>query len=318
MTNSLQKLAGSIALVCAMAAAPVSANKLTTTEISDNIYMIKGAGGNIAVSVGEDGLLMVDAFIKRASEALKAEVDKLGKGKLKYVLNTHWHGDHTGGNETFNRLAPVVAHENVRKRMMVDNENFFGKKPASPEEALPVVTFSQRMTLYFNDDVIKLKHYPMGHTDGDTMVYFKKANVLHMGDNYFNGMYPFVDLTTGGSVLGLLESIGKVLKEFPDDVTIIPGHGKLATKQDLQGYHDMIKSSVNTVKKAMKAGKTLEQIQAAGLDASLDPWGKGFIPEKAWIGFVYDSIKLRQDSKHERGEGRRAHGHGHGGNAHHH
>ena len=275
---------------------------LKTSKVRDNIYMIEGAngfaGGNIAVSVGSDGLLMVDALVPGMTDKLKASLKELGKGKLRYVLNTHWHGDHTGGNQILASTAPVVAHNNVRLRMMKDQENYFGKAPASPKAALPVITYKDKMTFYFNDDTIEVRHYPMGHTDGDSMVYFSNARVLHMGDEYFNGMYPFVDLSTGGSVIGLRDNLAKVLKEIPDDVLIVPGHGPIANKKDLKGYHKMIDRSIKIVEKAMAAKQSLAAIQKTGLGKELAPWGKGFIPEKDWISFVYHSIQHANDREH--------------------
>lgn len=286
---------------------------LKATKLRGNVYMIEGvggfAGGNVAASIGEDGILVVDSLVNGRTEQLTASLTKLApKGKLKYLLNTHWHGDHSGGNAKLSAQVPVVAHDNVRKRLMHDQKNYFGASPAAPKEAWPVLTFSDSMTFHFNNETVELNHYPNGHTDGDSVIYFKDANVLHLGDDYFKGMYPFVDLTTGGSVLGLAKNIGKIIETMPEDVMIIPGHGALSTLAELKEYHKMLKASIKIVKKAIKDGKSLEQIQQQGLGKALAPFSKGFIPEKDWIGFTYNSIKGKKVK----------HAHGAGGKHHHH
>lgn len=281
---------------------------LTTMHVRGNVHMIKGGGGNVAASVGADGIVIVDSFLDGVTPKLTKALNELKpQGELKYLLNTHWHGDHTGGNKHLSHQVPVIAHDNVRTRMMSPQENFFGATEASEKSAWPVLTFNDQMTVHFNDETIALKHYPSGHTDGDAMVYFTKANVLHMGDEYFNGMYPFVDLTTGGSVLGLAKNIGKVIKQMPQDVLIIPGHGALSNLEELKAYHKMLKTSIKRVKKGMAEGLSLEQLQAAGLGEALSAYGKGFIPEKVWISFVYDSIRAAKGDKSAR-----AHSHDNG------
>lgn len=277
---------------------------LKTTKVRDNIYMIEGvngfAGGNVAASVGTDGILVVDSLLNGKTEQLMESLAKLSDTKTppRYLLNTHWHGDHTGGNAALSGETPVIAHDNVRKRMMKDQKNYFGASPASPQAAWPVLTFNDQMTLYFNDEVVKLKHYPTGHTDGDSMIYFVKANVLHMGDEYFKGIYPFVDLTTGGSVVGLARNIAKVLNEMPKDVLIIPGHGTLSNLTELKAYHQMLETSIKVVKQGIKQGLSLADIQKKGLGEALASWGKGFIPEKDWISFTHGSITQQFSHSH--------------------
>jgi glyoxylase-like metal-dependent hydrolase (beta-lactamase superfamily II) len=285
---------------------------LKISKIRNNVYMIEGVngfvGGNVAVSIGEDGVLLVDSLVDGRTGQLNQTLSKLGATKTRYLLNTHWHGDHTGGNAKLSEQATIIAHDNVRKYLQQDNKNYFGESKAAPAAAWPVLTFDSQMTVHFNDDVIKLKHYPNGHTNGDAMVYFKKANVLHMGDEFFKGIFPFVDLSTGGSVVGLTANINRVIKQMPADVLIIPGHGTLANIEDLKVYRDMLEHSIKTVKAGIAAGMDLAAIQHKGLGQKMIVWSKGFIPEKDWIEFTYLSLQ-QQDGKS---------GHSHGGKRHHH
>ena len=285
---------------------------LKTTKVRNNVYMIEGVngfvGGNVAASVGEDGVLLVDSLLNGRTGQLNQALGKLGATKTRYLLNTHWHGDHTGGNAKLSEQAAIIAHDNVRKRLKTDNKNYFGESKAAPESAWPVLTFDSQMTVHFNGDAVKLQHYPNGHTDGDAMIYFKQANVLHMGDEYFNGMFPFVDLSTGGNVVGLAANINRVIEQMPANVLIIPGHGALANMKDLKAYRDMLEYSIKTVEAGISAGMNLTAIQKKGLGEKVSAWGKGFIPEKDWIEFTYQSLKNPDKSA----------GHSHGGSRHHH
>ena len=287
---------------------------IKSTEVSKSIYMLEGVngfiGGNVAVSVGDDGVLLVDSLVSGRDKQLLKTIKDIGGGKTRYLLNTHWHGDHTGGNGALSQQAVIVAHDNVRHYLQNDQKNFFGESKAKSSDAWPVLTFDSTMTVHFNNETIKLMHYPNGHTNGDAVVYFKQAGVLHMGDTYFKDTFPFVDLSTGGNVVGLAANIGKIIDKMPKDTKIIPGHGPLASIDELKRYHQMLLDSVKVVKKAMKAGKSIEQLQKQGLGAQFEPWSKGFIKEKDWIVFVYQSIEKNQGKK-------TAHQHGHSGVHHH-
>lgn len=280
---------------------------LKTTKVRDNIYMIEGvngfAGGNVAVSVGEDGVLVIDSLLHSMTDKLSASLAKITSNPVGYLLNTHWHGDHVGGNAKFNGKAAVIAHDNVRKRLKAANKEGLGKP------TWPVLTFNDAMTVHFNGDTIKVQHYPSGHTDGDSIIYFEKANVLHMGDDYFNGIFPYVDLKSGGNAVTLASTIGIIIDKMPKDVKIIPGHGALATLDDLKGYHQMLQSSINTVKQGVKSGKSLAEIKKAGLDKSLAAWGGGFIPEPNWIEAIHLSLKQAgsETSSHDHGDGKHHH-----------
>ncbi|MDM7922352.1 MAG: MBL fold metallo-hydrolase, partial [Pyrinomonadaceae bacterium] len=208
-----------------------------TIKVAGNVYMLQGRGGNIGALVGQDGILLVDDDYKAVSEKLAAALKELGSSSPKYIFNTHWHGDHTEGNEFFGKNSIIVAHTNVRKRLSQANTIFGRTVPAAPIVAWPVVTYTQSMSIYINGEEVKAVHYPNGHTDGDTFVFFKGSNVVHLGDHFFVGRFPFVDLSSGGNVEGLLNNVASVIAELPADAKIIPGHGPIASVEDLKSYH---------------------------------------------------------------------------------
>ncbi len=252
---------------------------------------VKGfAGGNICVSAGDDGILIVDdQFIEMSDKIIKALSD-IHSGQLRFVLNTHWHGDHTGGNAFFSQHATVISHENVRTRLMVDQKNYFSSTPAQPEAAWPAITFDKSMTIHFNNEAIKILHFPNGHTDGDSVVYFTGSDVIHMGDLFFSGMFPFIDLDSGGNVINYTENIENIIKSLNKNVKIIPGHGPLSDLHDLIIYQKMLRDSIQYVSEKIKENMNLEDIQQQGLPENLKSWEKGFIKEQDWIMFIYKSI----------------------------
>jgi len=265
--------------------------RMKATKVAGNIYMLEGAGGNIGVSVGPDGLLIVDDQFAPLADKIKAALKDLGQGKLKFVINTHWHGDHTGSNAIFGVEVPIIAHANVRKRLGSENVNRAGQKgPPSPKEALPVITFDETLSVHFNGEEIKAVYYPAGHTDGDGVIFFTQSNVVHMGDDFTPGRFPFVDLNSGGSVEGLARNLGNVAAKLPADVKIIPGHGPISTLEDLKKYHQMVVETVDVVRKQMQAGKALDEIKAAGMPAKYDDLGKGFINTPNWIETIHRSL----------------------------
>jgi cyclase len=268
---------------------------LKATLVNNNIYMLEGvngfAGGNIAVSAGEDGILIVDDQFSEMTAKIKTALSEISSGNINFILNTHWHGDHTGGNPVFSSEATIIAHENVRKRLMTDQRNRFGDSPAKPKEAWPVITFDQSITLHFNNETIKVIHFPNGHTDGDSIIYFVESNVIHMGDHYFAGMLPFVDLNSSGNVLSFTKNIGEILKMIPENIKIIPGHGPLSTHNDLSKYHKMLQDSIAFVQNNINDGMNMEEIQSIDLPASIKVWETGFIKQDSWIEFIYKSLK---------------------------
>ncbi len=254
--------------------------EVTTIPVRDNVYMLMGAGGNIGVSVGKDGVLIVDDQYAPLSARIRAALKELGNDSPAYVLNTHYHGDHTGGNINFGTAALIIAHENVRVRLL-------GGEQALPPHALPMLTYQQQASLYFNGEEIRLVHLPSGHTDGDSIVWFTGANVVHMGDHFFRDRFPYVDLDAGGSIDGMIRNIEKALSAIRDDTLVIPGHGKLAGREDLVRYHEMLVATAGFIRSAMAAGRTQDDLLKDGLPDRWQSWGSGFINETRWIQTLY-------------------------------
>ena len=274
--------------VALLAALPVAAQQdfskieVKTQKLNANTYMLTGAGGNLGVCVGEDAVFVVDDQYAPMAPKIQAAIAAISPKPVTFILNTHWHGDHTGGNETFGKSgAIIVAHENVRRRMSSEQfiALFNSKVPASPKGALPVVTFTSDIAFELNGETIRGLHVARAHTDGDTIVHFVKGDVVHMGDTFFNGMYPFIDASSGGTPEGIVAAADKVLAMATDKTQIIPGHGPVASKADLQAYRDMVATTSGRVKQMIKDGKKLEEIKAAGTVTAgfEEKFGKGFI-----------------------------------------
>ena len=269
--------------------------EVTVTALKGNLHMLKGRGGNVVASVGPDGILMIDddytEYAGAHHEALRGLAGE--KSVPTFVINTHWHFDHTGGNNYWGEQGSViVAHANVRERMSTRQEMkaFNRVIEPSPPAALPVVTYGDSLALHINGDDVEVQHYPTGHTDGDSVVYFAGENVVHMGDHYFKDRFPFVDLGSGGNVLGFAKNIASVLERVDDNTLIVPGHGDLADKQDLQRYLAMLETTIALVRERLEQGMTEEQIVEQGLGEEWVSWGSGFISEQAWISFIANSL----------------------------
>lgn len=264
-----------------------------TSKVAGNVYILQGRGGNIGALVGQEGILIVDDDYKAVSEKLAAALKDLGSASPKFVFNTHWHGDHTEGNEFFGKQSMIVAHANVRKRLL-DPPVIFGQKtaPYAPF-ALPMITYTASMSIQFNGEEVKAVHYPNGHTDGDTVVFFMGSNVVHLGDDFFVGRFPFVDLDSGGSVQGLINNVGSLLSTIPADAKLIPGHGPVATISDLKAYHTMLIESSKIVTDGMKAGKSLDDMKKAGLPEKFKEAGSGFIKTDQWIETIFKSYSKK-------------------------
>lgn len=278
-THSLLGLA-LLCAVTALAQRDFSNVEIKAIPVAKHIYMLEGAGGNIGACTGEDGNLIVDDQFAPLAPKIDAALQKLNPGKLKFVLNTHHHGDHTGANATFGKEATIVAHTNVRKRLASEAD---GKKAA-----LPVITFDEAAAVHFNGEEIRLLHHGPGHTDGDSIIHFTGANVVHMGDQFFNGGFPFIDLKSGGSVAGYIKTVAAVLAKIPADAKIIPGHGKLGTVDDLKNFHAMLLETTSLVKQGIAAGKSLADLKAAGLPEKFQSYGTGFIKTDRWIETIYN------------------------------
>lgn len=265
-----------------------------TQKVSGNVYMLQGQGGNVGAINGPDGILIIDDDYKAVSQKLSEALKELGSPFPKFILNTHWHGDHTQGNEFFGKQQSIiVAHANVRKRLL-DPPVIFGQKTAAyAAVALPMLTYSEKMSIHFDDEDITLVYYPNGHTDGDTVVFFKKANVVHLGDDFFVGRFPFVDIDSGGSVQGMINNVTSLLKTIPSDASIIPGHGPLAKLADLQTYRDALVETAAVVQDQMKNKKSLEEIKKTGLPKKFDSFGTGFIKTDQWIETIYRSYSQK-------------------------
>ncbi len=277
-------LAAAIMLAASVFAAETDfdAVQITATPVAGKITMLQGNGGNIAVSLGDDGVLMVDDQFAPLSDKIKAAITKLGGSAPELLLNTHWHGDHSGGNENFADKATIIAHDNVRVRI-ADPAN---ERVAA---ALPVITFANGLSIHFNGEEIKLIHLPHGHTDGDSAVWFTGSNVIHMGDEYVVGGFPFIDLNSGGSVEGLIDNHANILAQIPDNIRVIPGHGGLSTKAEMASWIEGVRTTAKIVTDQMVAGKTLAAIIEQGLPEQYASWGMGFINEAAYITAVYTS-----------------------------
>ena len=284
-------------LPSALAQRNFDAVTIDVIHVAENVHMLVGMGGNIGVSVGEDGVLMVDDQFAPLTEKILAAVATLTDKPVQFVVNTHFHGDHVGGNENLGKAgAIIVAHANVRARMAVEQrrEPPRGPVPAAPPDALPVVTFKDGLSFHWNGDRIDVLHYlgdDMGaHTDGDAVVHFVGANVIHMGDTYFNGMYPFIDIASGGSVTGLLSFVDRALELADDDTKIIPGHGPLSDKAELVAYRTMLADIHEAVAALRAEGLSLEEVVAQAPSGAYDAaWGGGFISPAAMVGAVYRS-----------------------------
>ena len=282
--TAARRVFGLLALSClATAALAQPADRfadveIKTTHVADAVHMLEGSGGNIGISAGPDGVLMVDDQFAPLSDRIAAAIEALGSGLPRFVLNTHFHGDHTGGNAVFGSTGVIVAHENVRVRLAAGDMAAAG---------LPVVTFDDRLRLYFNGDRIDVIHFPRGHTDGDAVVWFRNAGVIHMGDHFFKGRFPYVDVPSGGSVDGILANLEAVLDMIPAETRVIPGHGPLAGVADLRESVQVIRESQAMVREAVANG-TIEDLERDGF-GRWPEWGSGFISAERWIGIVRQS-----------------------------
>lgn len=269
--------------------------EIKTESLGSGLAMLTGAGGNLGVSFGADGVFLIDDQYAPLTDKIRAAVKTMSDKPLRFVLNTHWHGDHTGGNENLGQSGSlIVAHDNVRVRMSTEQflSAFNEKVPPSPAVALPVVTFDQTVTFHLNGEEIHAFHVDHAHTDGDAIVLFRTADVVHMGDVFFNGMYPFIDVDSGGSIDGVIAAVDRVLGMTKASTRFIPGHGPLAGRAELVAYRDMLQGVRAAVASLVTAGKTLDETKAAKPTSAWDAkWGGGFMKPETFTTIVYNSLK---------------------------
>ncbi len=294
-----ETLAVTMAIAMTAAAAPASAQdddmadvEIGVRDLGNGIYMLTGRGGNIGLSVGEDATFLIDDQFAPLTGRIQAAIAGVTDRPVDFVFNTHWHYDHVGGNENLGEAgALIVAHDNVRERMSTEQflKAFNRRVPPSPPEALPVVTFNDKVTMHLNGEAIRAFHTPHAHTDGDSIVYFEGANVFHMGDTFFHTLYPFIDGSSGGSVDGVIEAANAVLAMSDADSIIIPGHGPLATRDDLRAYRDMLATVRDSIRAMIADGMSLEAIQAARPTADFDAVhnANGMFEPAQWVALLY-------------------------------
>jgi glyoxylase-like metal-dependent hydrolase (beta-lactamase superfamily II) len=272
--------------------------EIKTTKLSQNVYLLEGEGGNIGVSTGDDGVVLIDDQFAPLTPRILAAVKAVSDKPVRFLINTHWHFDHTGGNENFGKAgAIIVGHENVRKRMASGGVNeFLGMTfKAEPRVALPTITFTRDTAFTLNGDELAVVHVPNAHTDGDSIVHFRKSDVIHMGDTFFNKLYPFIDTSSAGSVAGVIAAADRGLKLAGDGTKIIPGHGPLASKADLKAYRDMLATVSGRIQKQLKAGKSLAQVIDAKPTAEFDEaWGKGFLNPQRFTEMLYKNLQTKK------------------------
>ena len=292
-------------LACTLAAAQdqdFSKVEMKVSKVAGNVYMLQGAGGNIGASVGDDGIVIVDDQYAPLAEKIQAALKGITDKPVRFIINTHYHGDHTGGNAYFQKQAPIIAHDNVRKRL--ESGGGLGNggsvhmevKPA-PHEALPILTFDHDVTVHLNGEDIRALYFPAGHTDGDSIIFFPHSNVVHMGDDFVTYGFPFIDVESGGSINGMIDAVDQVIAQLPPDVKVIPGHGPVSSLDDVRAYETMLKATRDAVQQALKDGKTLDQMKQAKL---LDPWKKysgEFINEDAFLETLYNSLTGQKTGK---------------------
>jgi cyclase len=269
--------------------------EIKTVPLAGSVSMLEGSGGNIGVLVGADGVLVVDDEYAPLVPKILAAVKQLSPKPVRFVVNTHWHGDHTGGNAGMGTEgAVIIAQDNVFQRLSTEQYSARMKKniPPAPAIALPVVSFADSITFHFDGEQVDVFHVSAAHTDGDSVLWFRKANVVHMGDVFFNGFYPFIDTGSGGSIDGVVAALDTVLARINDETKVIPGHGPVGTKADLKKFRDMLATIRDRIRKAIQQGKTQDQVVASKPSAEFDAaWGNGFLKPDAFVAMTYAGMK---------------------------
>lgn len=287
----------SLGLLLSVAMSSVAAEdevKITTIDVADGIHMLMGRGGNIGLLIGEDGTFMIDDQFSPLTPKILDAVKAAGGDTPRFLINTHFHGDHTGGNENLGKEGTLIlSHDNVRERLANGSyiATFGMKSPPARKAALPVITYSEEMHLHINGDSVQAIHVPGAHTDGDSIIHFKNSNVIHAGDTFFNGFYPFIDAAHGGTLKGAIRAADLILSMTDGDSKIIPGHGPLASKADLLAYREMLGTAYERLLKLKNTGKSVEDAVAEKPLADLEAkWGGGFMNGDKWISVIYPAV----------------------------
>jgi len=275
--------------------------EIKVQKVAGSVYMLQGAGGNIGASIGEDGIVIVDDEYAPLAEKIQAALKGITDKPVRFIINTHYHGDHTGGNAIFQEKAPIIAQDNVRKRLAAGGLAGNGgavkmdNKPAD-FKALPIITFDHDVTVHLNGEDIRALYFPAGHTDGDSIIFFPKSNVVHMGDDFVTYGFPFIDVGSGGSIDGMIAGVEKVIAQVPPDVKIIPGHGPVSSVEDMRVYLKMLKDTRNLVANGIKEGRSFDDMKQAKI---LDPWKKysGYITEDTFLETLYASLTGEKTGK---------------------
>jgi glyoxylase-like metal-dependent hydrolase (beta-lactamase superfamily II) len=286
-----------ILLSCLAAAQDQDFSKvqMKVTKVSGNVYMLEGAGGNIGASVGEDGIVIVDDQYAPMADKIKAALKGITDKPVRFVINTHYHPDHTGGNAIFQQTAPIIAQDNVRKRLQEGGTGGnlgdvkFDTKP-QPKEALPIITFDHDVTVHLNGEDIRALHFPSGHTDGDSVIFFSKSNVVHMGDDFVTYGFPFIDLSAGGSVEGMIAALEQIVQQLPPDVKVIPGHGPISNLDDVRRFTTMLKDTRAVVEKGIQQGKSFDRLKQENVLAPWQKWSGDFITTEQWLVTLYNDL----------------------------
>lgn len=286
-------------MASAVRAQPAAPRGIETIAVTAGVHMLTGPGGNVGVLSGSDGIVLIDDKFAPLAQKILAAVASIHAGRIRFILNTHWHGDHTGGNESLGAAgAVIVAHDNVRQRMSTEQfmKAFDRLVPPSPPRALPIVTFGEAITLHLNGEEIRVVHLAAAHTDGDAIIHLPVANVIHAGDTYFSGRYPVIDLSSGGSLDGMIAAVDRVLALANGETRIIPGHGDLSDRAGLVRYREMLSIARKRVAAEIAAGRSLEEVVASRPLADHDEeWGSGFVDPERFLTAVYGSLSADAD-----------------------
>lgn len=276
--------------------------QMKVTKVAGSVYMLEGAGGNIGASVGEDGIVIVDDQFAPLAEKIQAALKGITDKPVRFVINTHYHGDHTGSNAFFQKQAPIIAQDNVRKRLESggvagNGASIHMENKPQPKEALPIITFDHDVTVHLNGEDIRALYFPAGHTDGDSIIFFPKSNVVHMGDDFVTYGFPFIDVDSGGSINGMIDAVEHVIQQLPADVKIIPGHGPISSLDDVRRYAAMLRETRDVVQKGLDQKKTLDQMKQEKILGPWKKWSGDFVKEDVFLETLYNSLTGQKNGK---------------------